>query len=322
MDFPASTSVQQVILQPNGGQQCITVNEKENGDLVVPNAGQKRDGECIPAGTRIGVQVVDLTTGNKQQGLAVGDVSTPKKAKLPVDIPATKVFERMKEATTGALNIATDSAVTIFGQNRQGARSKTDPKSVKAVIKDLTQPQNWVDHHATVAVPAAPLRVGISAGDRAKAGIQTLSVQGVVNVHNGTNAIMAEEKPAGSNEQEQAGQSKKFADDWIDVMRSPSRQDTSPAVKAKQQHLSVPAFRQDIITPNSFDALVHEEEIGINSSTLNGTMVQQQIVPCTTSETNVLRNELVAKQAQSSNIPTLLFSSYIWKKSLKTRKMQ
>lgn len=56
-------------------------------------------------------------------------------------------------------------------------------------------------------------------------------------------------------------------------MRSPSPQDTSPAVKAKQQHLSVPAFRQDIITPNSFDALVHEEEIGINSSTLNGTMV-------------------------------------------------
>ncbi|OIT36575.1 f-box protein pp2-b1 [Nicotiana attenuata] len=49
--------------------------------------------------------------------------------------------------------------------------------------------------------------------------------------------------------------------DWIEVMRSPSRKD--------------------------------EEEIGINSSIVNGTMVQQQIVPCTSGEKIVQGNELM-----------------------------
>ncbi|OIT04880.1 hypothetical protein A4A49_11004 [Nicotiana attenuata] len=90
--------------------------------------------------------------------------------------------------------------------------------------------------------------------------------------------------------------------DWIEVMRSPSRQGTSPVVKAKQQHLSVPGVQQNIITPNSFDALVDEEETGINSSIVDGTMVQQQIVSCTSSEKIVQGNKLMDKQAHSSNI--------------------
>lgn len=87
-------------------------------------------------------------------------------------------------------------------------------------------------------------------------------------------------------------------------MRSPSRQGTSPIVKAKKQQLSVLGVRQNIITPNYFDALVDEEEVGINSSTVNGTMIQQQIIPCTSSEKIVQDSELTDKQAHRSNTPT------------------
>ncbi|OIT18944.1 hypothetical protein A4A49_42997, partial [Nicotiana attenuata] len=92
------------------------------------------DGEGILAGNRIGVQVVELTTGNKQQGIAVGDASTTMKAKLPTDITATTVFERLNAATAGALKAATYSAVTISGQNHKGAGHVEKDEKVPATV--------------------------------------------------------------------------------------------------------------------------------------------------------------------------------------------
>lgn len=63
--------VNQLILHPNRGQQSVNVNEKANGYLVLANAGQKGDGEGIHDG---------------KQGIAVGDASSPMKAKPPADI--------------------------------------------------------------------------------------------------------------------------------------------------------------------------------------------------------------------------------------------
>jgi len=119
----------------HGGQQNVVVTEKVNGDLIVVNAGQKRDGEGIVAGNRTGVQEFDLSrvmTGNKQQGIAVGDTSAPMKAKLPADIHAATIFARMN--ATGALKDDVDLVVTSSGQNSQGARQVEKVVKIPAIV--------------------------------------------------------------------------------------------------------------------------------------------------------------------------------------------
>ncbi|OIT36229.1 hypothetical protein A4A49_02045 [Nicotiana attenuata] len=91
--------------------------EKFNVELVRANAGQKGDGEGISFGNRKEVQVLDLTTGNSQQEIAVDDVVGPVRSKFSADIPATTVFARMFEATVDALKVSAD------GQDRDMAAS-------------------------------------------------------------------------------------------------------------------------------------------------------------------------------------------------------
>ncbi|OIT24188.1 hypothetical protein A4A49_27552 [Nicotiana attenuata] len=108
-----STEVKNFGVQPNGGQQSATVIEKFNVELLGANAGQMGDGDKISVGNREEVQVVDLTTGNSQQEIAVGDVVGPVKSKVPADILATTVFVRMFEATADTLK------ASAVGQDRQ-----------------------------------------------------------------------------------------------------------------------------------------------------------------------------------------------------------
>lgn len=91
-------------VQSNGGQQCVTVIEKFSGELVGANARQKGDGEGISVDNQKEVQVIDLTTGNNQQEIAVG----PVKSKFPTVIPATTVFAQMFEATADTLKDSAD----------------------------------------------------------------------------------------------------------------------------------------------------------------------------------------------------------------------
>ncbi|OIT06090.1 hypothetical protein A4A49_61690, partial [Nicotiana attenuata] len=69
---------------------------------------------------------------------------------------------------------------------------------VKVVIEDFMQPQKLVDDQATVGVQAAHLRVGNTGGVRTKPGIHTVNDRFVVNVQDGTNFMITEEKTADS----------------------------------------------------------------------------------------------------------------------------
>ncbi|OIS97044.1 hypothetical protein A4A49_33974 [Nicotiana attenuata] len=71
-------------------------------------------------------------------------------------------------------------------------------KGVKVVIEDFMQPQKLVDDQATVGVQATRLRVGNTGGVGAKPGIHTVNDRLVVNVHDGTNFMITEEKTADS----------------------------------------------------------------------------------------------------------------------------
>lgn len=72
---------------------------------------------------------------------------------------------------------------------------------------------------------------------------------------------------------------KTVGDDWKQVQRSPSRQGASPGMKVQQHQLSFPGSRKNarkvITSPNAFEALVDEENDGINPLTL----MQQQLIP-------------------------------------------
>lgn len=61
-------------------------------------------------------------------------------------------------------------------------------------------------------------------------------------------------------------------DGWNEVVRSSSRQGNSPVVENMQQQLTFLVGRHNvskaIITQNSFDALTHKEDVGVNLPTL------------------------------------------------------
>lgn len=70
----------------------------------------------------------------------------------------------------------------------------------------------------------------------------------------------------------------RVGDDWKEVVRSTGRQGASPGVKNKQQQMSFSTARQNTSTattsPNMFDALVDEEDVFINSPTINDAKMQ------------------------------------------------
>lgn len=67
-------------------------------------------------------------------------------------------------------------------------------------------------------------------------------------------------------------------DDWNEVMTSTGRQGASPGVKNKQQQMIFSTARQntstDATSTNMFDALVEEEDVFINSPTINDAKMQ------------------------------------------------
>ncbi|OIS99584.1 hypothetical protein A4A49_13240 [Nicotiana attenuata] len=76
-------------------------------------------------------------------------------------------------------------------------------------------------------------------------------------------------------------------DEWTVVMRSPTKRNAAPGVKNQQQHMKIPTARQTAIkvvtSPNSFEALAEEVNVGVNSLTIQDTRFMQQITPCISS---------------------------------------
>ncbi|OIT28934.1 hypothetical protein A4A49_33713 [Nicotiana attenuata] len=67
-------------------------------------------------------------------------------------------------------------------------------------------------------------------------------------------------------------------DGWT-IVRSPTRQNTSSGVQEQQQHLSIHGPRQIVVqvtSPNVFDILAVEDDVGMNSPPINNTKMVQQ----------------------------------------------
>ncbi|OIS96449.1 hypothetical protein A4A49_15230 [Nicotiana attenuata] len=89
-------------------------------------------------------------------------------------------------------------------------------------------------------------------------------------------------------------------DKWTVVMRSPTKRNAAPGVKNQQQNMSVPTARQTaskaVTSPNSFEALAEEVNVGVNSLTVKDTTFMQQITPCISSSKQDQSSENLSKK--------------------------
>ncbi|OIT34525.1 hypothetical protein A4A49_31001 [Nicotiana attenuata] len=89
-------------------------------------------------------------------------------------------------------------------------------------------------------------------------------------------------------------------DKWTVVIRSPTKRNVAPGVKNQQQNMSVPTARQTaskvVTSPNSFEAVAEEVNVGVNSLTVKDTRFIQQITPYISSSKQDQSSENLSKK--------------------------